>query len=332
LRKAAPGVRLITGGREFDSYRAEEALESALCAAVGEDRTDAVEVFRGEDTNWARVVDAARTPSLFAPRRALVVRGAEGVKGDESDLLGLLADPPPGVLVILLAPKVDRRRVLWKKLFDAADVTLAEPLKGRALRTEVMRRVSQRGLNLAADGLDELIDRVGQDLRRVMGEIDKLEAFGFGPRAIGSDDVARVLGRGLSRPLWEMADALWERRVDRVLALAEDAVESGEAPLRIVATLHRSLRTLRAGRALQAQRLPAAQLAARLQVMPFKVEQLQRSLRLWAEPQLRGATAALLRADRTLKSQSGIDPRVVITAAVAAALGGGSVRPSRPGR
>jgi DNA polymerase III delta subunit len=66
--------------------------------------------------------------------------------------------------------------------------------------------------------------------------------------------------------------------------------------------------------------------------MPFKVEHFQRSLERWSEPQLRGAVAALLRADRTLKTQSGIDPRVILAAAVATACGGGSVRPSRPAR
>jgi len=332
LRKAAPGVRLIAGGREFDSYRAEEALESALDAAVGEDRTDAVEVLRGEETSWARVADAARTPSLFVSRRALVVRNAEAVKGDDSSLLALLDDPAPGFVLILVAPRVDRRRSLWRRLFEAAEVTLAEPLKGRALRNEVLARARARGLELAADGLDELVERVGQDLRRLMGEIEKLEAFGFGRRPIGAEDVAGVLGRSLARPLWEVADALWDRRAERVLALVEEAVEAGEAPLRILATLHRSLRTLRAGRAARGQAVPREQLASRLQVMPFKLDHLQRSLERWSEPELRRALGALLRADRTLKSQSGIDPRVILAAAVAATCGGGSVRPSRPGR
>lgn len=325
-------MRVIAGGREFDSYRAEEALESALRSAVGEDRADAVEGFRGEETSWARITDAARTPSLFASRRALVVRGAEAVKGDDAPLLKLLEDPAPAVVLILLAPKVDRRKALWKRLFEAADVTLAEPLKGRALRAEVTRRARERGLELGEDGLNELIERVGQDLRRLVGEIEKLEAFGFGRQPIGAEDVARVLGRSMARPLWELADALWDRRPDRVLALAEDAVEAGEAPLRVLATLHRSLRSLRAGRALLGQRIPREQLASRLQVMPFKVEHLQRSLERWTEPQLRTAVGALLRADRALKSQSGIDPRVILAATVAAACGGGSVRPSRPGR
>jgi DNA polymerase III delta subunit len=164
-----PGLRLIVGGREYDSFRAEEALQAALSAAVGQERADAVELLRGEETSWARVADLARTPSLFAPRRAVVVRNAEAVKGDDQTLLALLERPPAGVELILVAGKVDRRKSLWRRLFESAEVTLVEPLKGKALRAEVVTRARDRGLTLNGEGLDELIERVGQDLRRLVG-------------------------------------------------------------------------------------------------------------------------------------------------------------------
>jgi DNA polymerase III delta subunit len=41
---------------------------------------------------------------------------------------------------------------------------------------------------------------VGGDLRRLMGELEKLETFAEG-RAISAEDVASLAGRGLGRPL-----------------------------------------------------------------------------------------------------------------------------------
>ena len=69
--KRTPALHLVAGGREYDSYRAEAALESILERTLGDQRQDAVETFRGDETSWARVLDAARTPSLFAPRRVV---------------------------------------------------------------------------------------------------------------------------------------------------------------------------------------------------------------------------------------------------------------------
>jgi DNA polymerase-3 subunit delta len=299
---------------------------------VGPERSDSVETFRGEELSWARLVDVARTPSLFSPRRAVVARGAEGIKGDEGPILDYLEAPAPQVLVVLLAVRIDRRRTLWKRLAERAECVVAEPLKGRALRAEVQRRVAERGLSLTQDGLDELLERVGQDLRRLMGEIEKLEAYGLASGPIGAEHVAQVLGRGIARPLWEMADAWWDRDGARVLALAEESLDAGEAPLRVLATLHRSLRHLRGAGALRERRARPDEVASRLQVMPFKVQHLLRSLDRWPEADMRRVAALLGKVDRTLKSQSGVDPRVVLTAAVAAACGGGGVRPSRTGR
>jgi len=73
-----------------DSYLAEQALESLLQAAVGDERADAVQVFRGDETTWPRVLEAARTGSLFATRRAVVVRNADAIKGEGEEVEGYL--------------------------------------------------------------------------------------------------------------------------------------------------------------------------------------------------------------------------------------------------
>jgi DNA polymerase-3 subunit delta len=199
-RASSPHLLLVLGA---DSFRAEKALERALEAAVGPDRADAVEWFRGDETAWARVVDVARTPSLFAPRRAVVVRGAEALKGDGSDVIAYADDPTPGTVLILLAAKVDRRRNPWKGLCDRGDVASADTLRGRALRTHVVDMLREEGLPLGEAALDELLERVGQDLWRLRGELEKLAAFAGGRAApLSAEEVAAVLGRGLAQPLY----------------------------------------------------------------------------------------------------------------------------------
>jgi DNA polymerase III delta subunit len=76
-----------------DTYLAEEALEKVLAAAVGEDRQDALRVFYGDEAKWEEVLAAARTGSLFATRRAIVVRRADRFAQDRGkDEDGALGD------------------------------------------------------------------------------------------------------------------------------------------------------------------------------------------------------------------------------------------------
>lgn len=322
-------VEVIAGGKAFDSYLAEAALERILEQAIGSERGDALQLFRGEDASWAQVLDAARTRSLFAQRKAIVVRQAEALRGEDEGVLAYLEDPTPGVTLVLVAAKADKRKTLWKRLLESVPVTLAEPLRGARLKGYVAEELRRRKLLLAEDALVALVERVGADLRRLIGEIDKLQAYAEGGR-LSADAVAQVLGRGFARPLYELGDAFCARRSGMALALVEQALDDGEAPLRVLATLHRGLRELRKARALEARRAPRDQMVAALALgnRAFKLGELLASARRWEERSLRVATAALERADRAIKT--GGEARSALCAVVAEARLG-EARPSTAG-
>jgi DNA polymerase-3 subunit delta len=274
------------------------------------------------------VIDSARTRSLFAERRAVVVRGADALKGEGEEVGRYLDDPTPGVELILMVAKPDRRRVVWKRVLEKARVVPAEPLKGRALGAFVSERLKRRKVLLDAEGVQELIERVGQDLRRLMGEVEKLEAFGQG-RALTADDVAAVLGRGMARPLYVLSDAIAARDAARALELTESLLDDREEPVRIVGVLHRALRQVRAAKALREARASREEMLSRLKLPPnmaFKLQSLGDAARKWSDADLRTAFAALGRADQGIKS--GADPRV----ALAAAIGEGCVSVALPRR
>jgi DNA polymerase-3 subunit delta len=318
-------LELIAGGRDFDGYLAEAALERVLDQTIGGDRQEALQAFRGEESTWAQVLDAARTRSLFATRKALVVRQAEALRGDDAEaVLAYLKDPTPGVTLVLVAPKPDKRKALWKKLFETASVTLAEPLKGARLKGYVRDELRRRKLQLPEDALAALIERVGADLRRLIGEIDNLQAYAEGER-LSAEQVVEVLGRGFARPLYELSDAFCARKARATLELLEQALEEGEAALRILAALHRGLRELRKLRALAERRAPREKMVAALNLgnRAFKLDEMLRVARLWDEASFRRATAALERADRAIKSSG--EAGVALAAAVAE-----SCREARP--
>jgi DNA polymerase III delta subunit len=333
--RRSAGVTVIVGG---DSYLAEEALEGLLRATVGPDRRAGVQTLYGDETAWSRVLDSAGMRSLFAERRAIVVRGAEGLKGEGDGLAAYLESPTPGVTLILLAVRPDKRRTAWKQLLDKAEVVSAEPKKGQALRAYVADHLRRRNLALTEEGFEEFLERVGQDLRRLMGELDKLEAYSQGGRALSAEDVAAVLGRGLAPPLYRLGDAMAERYPDRVLALAEALLEDGEEPPKILGTLHRSLRQVRGVLALRERRVSRDEMSRLLQTarllpkqMAFKLPALIQASARWSEAELKRATLALGRADRGMKK--GADARGALTVAVAEACGEVRARSGpRPGR
>jgi DNA polymerase-3 subunit delta len=238
---------------------------------------------------------------------------------------------------VLLAAKPDKRRVAWKSYLAAATVTSAEPKRGAALRGYVSDELRRRGLRLEPEGLAELLERVGQDLRRLLGEVEKLEAFREGEKTLTAEDVAAVLGRGMARPLYLLSDAVAARDGATCLALLETLLDDGEEPLRIMGTLHRSLRQVRAVRSLQQERTPRAEIASRLGLPPnmaFKVTHLVEAAGRWTEAELGMALRGLAEQDRSIKT--GADTRTALTAGIVRACArrgrAQEPRPLRPAR
>ncbi len=344
-------VHLILGE---DTYLAERALEEVLEAAVGADRADSVTLLYGDEVRWEAVLAAVRTGSLFARRRVVVVRRAELLRfelpgGEEGTgaakgkgkamerqdpLASYLDDPAPDVALVLLAARPDRRRNPWKRLSLEGKLHSVEPKKGRALRAYVEQDLRRRGLRVTAEAVSDLIDEVGQDLRRLMGEVDKLEAWSAGATGpLTADAVHAVLGRGLGRPLYLLADALSARDLPASLQRLEELLQGGEEGLRILATLHRSLRQVRAAVAMRGRGLPKAEVGARLLPphMQFKLDGLMEASRQWSEPDLRTAVAVFAGTDRAIKK--GAEPATaLITTLVRSCRGSEKATSSRRGR
>jgi len=360
VEKKAPArlapVHVVLGE---DTYLAEEALERILAEAVGADRAEALTVLYGDEVRWEAVLQAAQTGSLFASRRAILVRRAEllryegqrPAKGEDDegepgagrakgkvtgdDAVGrYLDDPAPDATLVLLAARPDRRRHPWKRLCAEGRVHSAEPKKGRLLRAYVEDDLRRRGLRLTADGVSALVDEVGQDLRRLMGEVDKLEAWAAGETkpTLSAEDVLEVLGRGMARPLYLLADALAARDLPGAIERTEELLGGGEEGLRILATAHRSLRQVRAARALRERRVSRSEIGSRLLPpnMQFKLDSLLAAAGRWRDEDLRAALAALDRADRRMKR--GSDAATALVAALAEACRGEAGATSRRGR
>jgi DNA polymerase-3 subunit delta len=326
-----------------DTYLAESALERVLERAVGADRQESVRVLYGDEAKWEDVLAAARSGSLFAASRAVVVRRAELLKyasapqddetaGDskgkgkgrsESDPVEAYAESPASdATLVLLAAKPDKRRRPWKGLLAKAEVHDCAPRRGRALRSHVEQELRGRGLRFTKGALDLLIEEVGQDLRRLMGEVDKLEAWADGRKDVGEDDVSSLVGRGLAQPLYLLSDAFAARDTPKTLELLGRVLDDGEAGLRVLVTFHRALRQVRSAVALREAGVPKAQIGARLLPpnMQFKVDALYDASRRWSEPDLAKAVERLTQIDREIKQ--GADEAVALARAVVASCGG----------
>ena len=250
---------LFFGEEEYLADEFVERLSGLLAASAGgEFHLTRMSL---DEAKWPDVVDAARTaPFLFEPWRAIIVRfpekkpGAEKGRdraaaggGDEARAPKLLsaadqkilreyfADPPPRtVLVVIRAGRVKRDdavvrffQSLPKAVFSVAEM---KRLYERDLARRAEERARALGKTLTEGAKKRLFDVLGQDLRLMMNEVEKLAVFVGEKKGIDEDDVNQATAGQRSYQAYDLDDALSAADLARGAAILGDLFADGERP------------------------------------------------------------------------------------------------------
>ena len=347
MAKASSPIVLILGQ---DSLLADRALARVL-KERGIDPSEIVRLW-GDESSFADVFVAATSRTLFSDRTVVVVRRAEKLRGggrdpDEDTVeegaeipepvepprekasgrkagsksavapMSDLPDLDPSSILILVVRKTDRRFGMWKKISKVAELIDADYLKGQGLLRAASAEAKTLGLRVPDDLLRDLVEQSGPSLGRVVSELEKMLLY-QGPAGRGAEESVAVTS---SPPLYLLADALMLKDRRRSLGLLDEALRQGEAGLRVLATVHGTVRRLALFRALRGSGVSSAEAAGQLGILPFKVADTERAARSWSEADIAKALAIFAEADRRLKLSAPAVP--VLTHALARVASGG---------
>jgi len=240
-------VHLLKGS---DPVLLNDAVLELLDRLVGESvRDEVLSEFDGDEYDLNSVVLAVSTVSMFGDR-VVVARNLGRFGSDEwAPLLEYLEDPAPDADLVLVwekavAPgsKLDR---VPKKLSDAVKAcggTVSDHglPSGKGQKMWFADHVDAASVQLTTSARELLANRLGEDLSRLGGILDVLEAtFGPGAGPLGPDEIEPFIGDAGGVPPWDLTDALDAGRVADAVTNLRRMVQGGDRhPLQIMATLH----------------------------------------------------------------------------------------------
>ncbi len=256
-------------------------------------------------------------------------RGQNRSEDDREALAQYLADPCPSTTLALVAAKADQTFGVVKRLTQAGGhVVLAVPDR-RRLPEWLRVRAERLGRRLAPDAAALLVDAVGAELTMLAVNLDKVMLYAGERRTIGVDDVEQCVARTRVHSVFELTQAVGERRLGVALTVLHRAIEAGEQPLMILSMLHRHVRQLWLVRALGDTHPGDEALAAEVGAPPFAVARLRQQAQLFADADLLAAIDRLMATDRALKSTRARPERVM--EALVVDLCGVATRPADEG-
>ena len=233
------------------------------------------EVLEGGEVAVETVVRSAMTLPFMTKRRLVVVRRAQALaaRGAEA-LTGYAGDPSPTTCLLLvasesLAASRDRRSDHWLLGAVPSAAVVGLPVrKGTAMAEWLKQRAAVDGLTVTTDAARLLVQWVGDDGARLLGETRKAALMG-GPdnRRVGEAEVTAVVGEHAVKDVFALTNAVEQGDVRTALPLL-DRLLATEEPLRLLALLTRSLRIALTVRELAAAGQSADQIARSVRPTP----------------------------------------------------------------
>lgn len=240
-------IYLISGDEPLLTAEAADLVRARARAMDYSERT-VLTVDRGFD--WGELAAAGGAMSLFAEKRLIELRiptGKPGVPGGKA-LVSFAASPPPDALLLILAPRLDKRVLssAWAKAVDAAGIIVQVwPPDRSRLPVWISGRLKSMGLQPEAGVAELIADRVEGNLLAADQEIRKL-ALLLGKGKAGQEDVARAVSDSARYDVFDLVDALSMGDLGRGHRILSGLEGEGVEPTLVLWAVIRELRALAA--------------------------------------------------------------------------------------
>jgi DNA polymerase-3 subunit delta len=226
-KPTVPPVVVLAGEELFLRNQQLDEIQNALFdgedPGMGLVRLDPVSL--GADA-MATILDEARTASMFAPKKLVIVDPADPLfkKGeddaDEDDdrlsnreiLENYLQSPPEGSTLVLVSAKWLKTTRLHKMLDKVGAIRRCDSIKEQQALPWITRHAKERyGKTIDGPAAVRLAELIGPDLQRLDNELAKLSLYQPDAPNISQKAVDALVGFQHEQPIWDMINALAER-------------------------------------------------------------------------------------------------------------------------
>src|SRR6266704_3012800 len=203
---------------------------------------------RGEEASSPDVGETKETPEKSSKSRKgkkASKSRSESRAGFEKGLAGYIPHlPETTVLIVLVDEELTSSSPLLKAAEEHGKVIQCTLPKGAAVENWINRRATSLGVKITSDATTILANFIGNQLRLLANELDKLATY-VGPGATITVEDVRLLSTQVQEArIFDLTDALAQRNRKQALDILHDLLADGEPPLKLISTITSQVRSL----------------------------------------------------------------------------------------
>jgi DNA polymerase-3 subunit delta len=261
--------------------------------------------FEGQRVSFSELQNACNSIPFLAEKRLVIVQDIFNQKrAFQDELLALLPDLPETTRLVFLESKSLPKRHPARKLAETHEkgfIKEFKPLEGGQLEGWVRQRVKTAGGKIQPYAAHLLAANAGNDLALLENEIEKLVLY-KGQETIESQDVELLCPYVAEASIFDLVDALGERKGQAAAQLLHKKFQEGTDPFYLFAMFIRQFRLLIQVKELADDGQPPNDIAKTLKLHPFPTGKLHQQSKNFSMPQLEQIYAHLLDIDINVKT------------------------------
>ena len=234
-------IYLLYGEEAYLRRSYKNKLKNAL---VSEGDTMNYAYFEGKSVNPKAVIDLAETMPFLAGHRVIVIENSGFFKSSCEELASYLTDVPESTVIIFVESEADKRGKMYKAVKAHGRAVEMPAQKEDKLKAWAAGILKREGRNIRETTMNLFLTKTGTDMENIENELEKLICYTAGRDIIEDEDVEAVCTVRVQNHIFDMVNAIAEKKQEQAFRLYYDLLTLKEPPMRILFLIARHFNLL----------------------------------------------------------------------------------------
>ncbi len=234
-------VYLLYGEEDYLRRQYRDKLKEAL---MGGGDSMNCHYFEGKDIPVGEIIDLAETLPFLAERRVIVVENSGLFKRGGEQLAEYLKEPSDTAFFVFVEKEIDRRSKLFKSVSAKGRAVEFKSQEEAILKRWILGILKKENKKITERDLEFFLDKTGTGMENISKELEKLVCYCMDKDVITGADIENICTRQISNQIFDMMNAIAEKRQKEAMRLYYDLLTLKEPPMRILFLLARQFNLL----------------------------------------------------------------------------------------
>ena len=292
-------IYLLYGEERYLRRQYRDRLKNALCQ---EGDTMNSHFYEGKDVNVGEIIDLAETLPFFADRRVIFIDNSGLFKSGGENMAQYLAQPNETTCFVFTESEVDKRSKLYKTVQSNGCVVEFAVQDEATLKRWIAGVLKKEGKRVTESTVNLFLLKTGTDMDNIYMELEKLICYCMDRDVVEAADVEAVCTNRVSNHIFDMVNAIADRKLPEALKLYYDLLALKEPPMRILFLIARQCNMLLQVKEMKAKGFDNKAMGSKIGLPPFVVGKYVTQASRFKTADLKNAVKKCVEAEEAVKT------------------------------